>query len=127
MLYPITLRLFLVMLYPPPILRASKQPPPPPPPLVAAQAGGGRYPEGPSPPTNRAAARFLERRTGLPPAALEAAERRGVGPTLRALTALQVQPKPGFIGNSVSESKTQIPNILPVFVHGPWSGVGPGC
>ena len=55
-----------------------------------AQAGGGRYPEGPSPPTNRAAARFLERRTGLPPAALGAAAARGVGSTLRALTALQV-------------------------------------
>jgi hypothetical protein len=54
------------------------------------QAGGGRYPEGPSPPTARAAARFLERRAGLPAAAVEAAERRGVSATLRALTALQV-------------------------------------
>jgi hypothetical protein len=57
----------------------------------AVQAGGGRYPEGPSPPTNRAAARFLERRARLPPDAVEAAAVRGVGSTLRALTALQVR------------------------------------
>ena len=54
------------------------------------QAGGGRYPDSASPPSSRAAADFLGRRAGLPPAARDAAERRSVAATLRSLTALQV-------------------------------------
>lgn len=58
--------------------------------FFVVQAGGGRYPDQPSPPTSRAAVLFLERRLGLPPHVLKAAEQQSVAETLRSLTAVQV-------------------------------------
>jgi serine/threonine protein kinase len=53
------------------------------------QGGGGSYPTEPSPPTNRAAARFLHERCGAPSAAVGAVEKRSVAQAVQLITSLQ--------------------------------------
>ena len=55
------------------------------------QGGRGHYPDNPSPPSNRAAAVFLDNHTRLPAAELEAAELRTVASIMRSLTSIQVR------------------------------------
>ena len=57
--------------------------------FFAVQAGGGSYSEHPSPPSNNAAALFLETRANVPAAACAETMVRSIASTIRSLTALQ--------------------------------------
>jgi serine/threonine protein kinase len=53
------------------------------------QGGGGKYPDQPSPPTNRAVAKFLKEKANMPPDVCESAEKMSVKLVMDSLTKLQ--------------------------------------